>query len=187
MLLSLFFKHVIHVFLSFVCVFWELLLNYPGKARVICLFVGHGGGRVCRSDRRRLHTDCSRKQHEHQRLRHGPAARQSLQRPLLSEVRILVYILYCLSRYINAEALTVMKPADNSWCCNHTTCKLFEIIQRKTTVYHTLFSDVTVFPDPSNYFEEYSVTIIDRTVDQSYENKTQAVINRWFFVILTDV
>lgn len=54
-------------------------------------------------------------------------------------------------------------------------------------MYHTLFSDVTVFPDPSNYFEEYSVTIIDRTVDQSYENKTQAVINRWFFVILTDV
>lgn len=70
--------------------FFLLLLNSTGKAGVICFFVGYGGGGVCGSDRRRLHPDCSRKQHEHQRLRHGPAARQSLQRPLLSEVCLLI-------------------------------------------------------------------------------------------------
>lgn len=61
-------------------------LTHPGKAGVVCLPVGHGGGGVRRPDRRRLHADGGRKQHEHQGLRHGPAARQSLQGPLLPEV-----------------------------------------------------------------------------------------------------
>lgn len=59
---------------------------FPGEARFLRLPVGHGRGGIRRSDGRRLHTDGGREQHQHQRLRHGAAARQSLQRPLLSEV-----------------------------------------------------------------------------------------------------
>lgn len=61
-----------------------------GKAGVLRFSVGHGGGGVRRPDRRRLHADRGRKQPEHPRLRHGPAARQPLQRPLLSKVRLLI-------------------------------------------------------------------------------------------------
>lgn len=110
---------------SYVCVF-------PGEERVICLSVGHGCGRVCSSDRRRLHADYSRKQHEHQRLRHGPAARQSLQRPLLSEVRfILLYI----------------KLISHWWQLSRKGTKLYSLVLHYTTC-ESFFNNLAVITKP---------------------------------------
>lgn len=57
-----------------------------GEEESLRLPVGHGGAGVRGPDGRRLYHHCVRKQHEQQRLRHRHAARQPLQRPLLSEV-----------------------------------------------------------------------------------------------------
>lgn len=57
-----------------------------GSEESLRLSVGHGGAGVRRPDGRRLHHHCVGKQHEQQRLRHRHAARQPLQRPLLTEV-----------------------------------------------------------------------------------------------------
>lgn len=84
--------------------------NPPGEAGVVRFPVGHGGGGVRGADRRRLHADCGGKQHEHPRLRHRPAARQSLQRPLLSEVRVSPSIIQLYAGVHQDEAQTVAQP-----------------------------------------------------------------------------
>lgn len=65
---------------------YGLVCVCAGEEEPLRLPVGHGGAGVRSPDGWRLHHHRVGKQHEQQRLRHRHAARQPLQRPVLSEV-----------------------------------------------------------------------------------------------------
>lgn len=92
----------------------KLYLLSAGQKRTLRIFVGHGCGGVCSTDRWRLHYHCIRQQHEQQRLRHSHATWESLSRPHLPKVRITclptkIYMFYLLKNNMQMACRVCME------------------------------------------------------------------------------